>query len=274
MALYVVISPAKTMNERDEAPYPVAQPTFLAEAKEIIDALSSLSFEELKALWKTSDALTQENEERLRGLLPRLDFDIGAKVSAITSYEGIQYQHLQAGVMSEDELKWLHDHLRILSGVYGVLKPFDAILPYRLEMQAKTQGILGKNLYDFWAEKTITSILEESQQDEKTTIINCASLEYSKVLKKGISNLSKDDQQKIEWIDVHFYVPKQKEWSDPSEIDWVERSTEAKASRGAFVRWLAENNICSHKLMQHFSERDYIAKNCSETEINFYKRVV
>lgn len=272
MATLVLISPAKTMQEVDTEPKAKRQPLYLEEALEITLKLESQDFETLKALWKTSDSLTQENMERLSGLSTRMALDTHAKTAAVMSYVGIQYQHLAPSVMTDVELNWLDEHLRILSGVYGVLKPFDAILPYRLEMQAKTKELLGQNLYDFWADKVVAALLGElTDKDEKLNIINCASVEYSKVVKKGLKSQRKELQDKVNFLDVRFCIPKEKTWSDPSEIHWIERSTEAKAARGSFVRWLAEEQIEDIQDMKNFRERNYLFVEKTAKELVFYK---
>jgi cytoplasmic iron level regulating protein YaaA (DUF328/UPF0246 family) len=99
--------------------------------------------------------------------------------AAVIAYEGIQYQHLAPHVISETELDWIGSHLRILSGFYGLLRPTDGVVPYRLEMQAKAAVAGNKNLYEFWGDSLYREVLDDSR-----IIINLASREYSKCIEK------------------------------------------------------------------------------------------
>ena len=100
--------------------------------------------------------------------------------AAILSYEGLVFKHMAPMVFTEEMYAYVNDHLRILSGFYGILKPFDGITPYRLEMQAELSVAGSKNLYDFWGDKLYRELSKEKDQ----LIINLASEEYSKIIEK------------------------------------------------------------------------------------------
>lgn len=138
----IIISPAKKMVRQCDLLDIQGLPVFLERAEELLRKLRALSYEEAKKLWQCSDALAGLNYERL------LSMDLlGQLTPAVLSYEGIQYQYMAPAVMEEGQLSYLQEHLRILSGFYGILKPMDGVTPYRLEMQAK----LGEGgLYSYW----------------------------------------------------------------------------------------------------------------------------
>ena len=138
----------------------------------------NLDLHEAKSLWKCSDKIARENFERL------LQMDLRKNLTpAILSYEGIQYQYMAPAVLDERALAYLQEHLRILSGFYGVLKPFDGVVPYRLEMQAKPEKGTGfpggeeKDLYDFWGSGIYEEVMEED-----SIVINLASKEYARCI--------------------------------------------------------------------------------------------
>ena len=128
----IIISPAKKMNIDTDSFAVEALPQFLAETERLKKAMQAMPDQELQALWKCNDTIAKLNVERLRNMELRRNL-----TPAILAYEGIQYQYMAPGVMETGQLKYLREHLRILSGFYGLLRPFDGVTPYRLEMQAK-----------------------------------------------------------------------------------------------------------------------------------------
>ena len=132
----IIISPAKKMKvDTDCFPYRDL-PKFLTNTEEICGQLQSMSYEELKKLWKCNDQIAELNVRRLR------DMDLlGPLTPAVLAYEGIQYQYMAPSVFMDQEYAYIQEHLRILSGFYGILRPFDGVTPYRLEMQAKLKNM-------------------------------------------------------------------------------------------------------------------------------------
>ena len=141
----IIISPAKKMNvDTDSFPYRDL-PEFLTSTEELCREMQSMSYEELKKLWKCNDQIAQLNVRRLG------DMDLRKGLTpAVLAYEGIQYQYMAPGVFTDGAYAYIQEHLRILSGFYGVLKPFDGVTPYRLEMQAKLKIGQCKDLYAYW----------------------------------------------------------------------------------------------------------------------------
>lgn len=148
--LKIIISPAKKMNIIDEYPCTVTKPVFSKEAKYLHNILAKMSRSELKELWRCSDKLTDMNYNRLH--THSLERN---QSPSLLAYEGIQYQYMAPQIFSESEWKYVSKYLRILSGFYGILRPTDGVVPYRLEMQAKLGTELAADLYQFWGKKTV-----------------------------------------------------------------------------------------------------------------------
>ena len=215
----IIISPAKKMNTDTDFPAAPGIPVFLEKTRALMQAVRKLSPAEAKAVWKCNDKLAELNYRRFQSM----DLERGL-TPAVLSYEGLQYQHMAPAVFSETALQYIEEHLRILSGFYGVLKPFDGVTPYRLEMQAKLSVNGKKDLYDFWGD----SLYRELTKDGDKTIVNLASKEYSKAVEKY---LSPEDR----FITVEF--------GELTEGKVKQKGTFAKMARGEMVRFMAENQV-------------------------------
>ena len=144
----ILISPAKKMRSDPDTLAPEALPALLSETERLLAALRTMTPGELQALWRYSDAIAAQNLERLR------DMDLRRQLTpALLSYVGLQYQYIAPGVLEQRQYDYLQDHLRILSGFYGVLRPFDGVTPYRLEMGARLETEGARDLYAFWGDK-------------------------------------------------------------------------------------------------------------------------
>ena len=223
--MQIIISPAKKMvTDLDGLP-PLHKPRFLNDAGIVLSKLKELNFADLKKLYKTSDNITALNFERLSCM------DLNKNLTpALLSYSGLQFQSMGAGVFDDKSYEYLDKHLFILSAFYGMLRPFDGVTLYRLEMAAKLQLSDKQNLYMFWQDKITGELLKHDD-----TVINLASDEYSKVI----------DRKKIKLIDVFFPVK--------VKDKLVERGSLCKQARGAMVRFLAENKADSPQIMKDFS---------------------
>ena len=168
----IIIAPAKKMNVDIDSFAVEALPRFLEDTERLKEAMQAMSAKELQTLWKCNDAIAKLNVERLR------DMDLRRNLTpAILSYEGIQYRYMAPGVMEAGQLEYLQAHLRILSGFYGLLRPFDGVTPYRLEMQARLSVDSARDLYAFW-----NSRLAEQLAAETDFVLNLASKEYSRAV--------------------------------------------------------------------------------------------
>ena len=229
----IIISPAKKMNIDDIFEYR-SKPVFFEQAEEIMNYMKNLSYDECKTIWKCSDKLAQLNYDRV------VNMDLNYRLTpALFSYEGIQYQYMGARVLSRDALEYLQDNLRILSGFYGILKPLDGVVPYRLEMQSKFINYKNKDLYEYWADKIANSLFEETD-----LIINLASKEYSKCVEKYLKN-----SPGTKFITCVF-----------GEINGdkvIEKGTLAKMARGEMVRYLAQNNVYDLEGLKRFDKLGY-----------------
>ena len=228
----IIISPAKKMN-MDIDSLPVRDlPRFLDRTEELLTLLRAMSPEELKALWKCNDQLARLNVERLA------DMDLRSQLTpAILAYEGIQYQYMAPGVFTVEELDYVQEHLRILSGFYGVLRPFDGVRPYRLEMQAKLKTLKGMDLYQFWGNTLAAEVFEETD-----CVVNLAPKEYSQCLSRYVPSGAR-------FITCVFGERK------GGKI--IEKGTMCKMARGEMVRFLAQNQIENPEQVKSFHHLHY-----------------
>ena len=153
----VIIAPAKKMNTDLDSFPPEALPQFLDQTQRLMSVLQAMSSKDLQALWKCNKAIASLNVERLR------DMDLRRRLTpAVLAYEGIQYRYMAPGVFETGQLTYIREHLRILSGFYGLLRPFDGVTPYRLEMQARLSVDGHRDLYDFWGAKLADQLASET----------------------------------------------------------------------------------------------------------------
>lgn len=225
----IIISPAKKMNRDTDSFAVEGMPEFVEDAGILRDAIRALTYEEAKALWKCNDKIADLNYRRFR----EMDLDRGL-TPAVAAYEGLQYQHMAPRVFTEGALSYIAEHLRILSGFYGILKPFDGVTPYRLEMQARLSVGECRDLYEFWGKR-----LYESLRDEDGIILNLASKEYARCIEKY---LMPEDR----FVTVEFG-----EWAGGKVR---QKGTLVKMARGEMVRYLAENRIEDLEQIKKFHE--------------------
>lgn len=231
----IIISPAKKMNVADDFPVEVTRPKFLEDARQLMDHLKGLTYEEQKRLWQCNDKIAGENAARLR------DMDLTRRLSpAVIAYEGIQYQTMAPAVMEQKALDYLGEHLYILSGFYGLLRAFDGVTPYRLEMQAKLEWDRG-NLYQFWGDRLYRALAEPGD-----VIVNLASKEYSKAVEPWLT-------PETAMVTCVFG-----ELGGTSAKPGVRvKATAAKMARGAMVRYLAEHGVTEPEQMKQFDWGGY-----------------
>lgn len=222
----VIISPAKKMNIDSDTLPARSQPVFSDEASQLAALLRALAPAERQKIWQCSDKLAAENSARLAAFEQSR-----AQTPAILAYEGLQYQHMAPQVMSRDALVWLDDHLRILSGFYGVLRPFDVVLPYRLEMQAKLAVDGARDLYAFWGGRLYEAL------EEDALIVNLASEEYAKAVRRYV-------QPAVRFVSVRF--------GELANGCVKQKGTFAKMARGEMVRFMAENQISDLDSLRDF----------------------
>lgn len=235
--LQVVISPAKQMRTAQDAFDVWGIPPFAHQTARLHQALLGIEHEDgaagLQTLWNVSDRLLTACLDTLHKFMPVLsdtdlaDPDIARRTSpAVMSYHGIQYQSMAPEVMDSAQLAWLQDHLWILSGLYGCVRPFHAVEPYRLEMGAKLAVDDARDLYAFWGDKLARAI---APAGSNATIVNLASVEYAKAVLPCLTT----DATVVTCLfgeGVRNGRP-------------IQRSTASKKARGSMVRWMAENKL-------------------------------
>lgn len=244
----IIISPAKKMNVDDDSLGFIDYPVLLKETSVIKQWLQGLSFEEAKKLWGCSQKLAEKNynELKIMNLKER-------PTPAILAYEGIQYQYMAPTVFEDKMFSYVQNHLRILSGFYGVLKPMDGVVPYRLEMQTKTNINGIKGLYDFWGSRLYEEVIDDTR-----VIVNLASKEYSKCIEKYL----KPEDRYITCV-----------FGEVSNGKVVQKGTYAKMARGEMVRFMAENNILDVEEIKAFDRLGYkySIEKSTDTEYVFVK---
>lgn len=177
--MLVVISPAKSLDyESPVKTRKFTQPDFLDESQMLIEQLRGLSAAQLSSLMSISPALGALNQERFAQW--QLPFDKGNARQALFAFKGDVYIGLDAGSFSPEDVAYAQKHLRILSGLYGLLRPLDLIQPYRLEMGTGLRNSRGSSLYDFWGSRITEALNKELQRERRPVLVNLASQEYFK----------------------------------------------------------------------------------------------
>lgn len=241
--LRIIISPAKKMREDfDTIPWN-SLPCFIEQAEILYRKLQSMSREELKKLWRCNDSIVEQNLERLQ------TGDLRRRLTpALLAYEGIQYQYMAPGVFTQEEFAYVQEHLRILSGLYGVLRPFDGVRPYRLEMQAKLETSHGKDLYSFWG-----SLIAEEICRDADCIINLASQEYARCVSRHLP----PGKRMVTCV-----------FGQEQGGRIVEKGTLCKMARGEMVRYLAQERAETPEALRGFSRLNYVFSHaCGDTYV-------
>ena len=185
--MITVISPAKKLSDECHA-YEAdhSQPAYLVKSTELVDQLKSYEPSHLQSLMGISEKLSVLNWERFQSWNP--SFSSNNSRQAFFTFKGDTYTGLDADTLSSEDLSFSQNHTRILSGLYGVLKPLDLIMPYRLEMGTKIENKFGKNLYDFWGDELVADLEKDLSNHDSRYIVNCASVEYFKSIDKDSLN--------------------------------------------------------------------------------------
>ncbi len=235
--MLVVVSPAKTLDfESGPITKTHTQPRFLEQSQLLVDNLKKLSVSELATLMKLSDRLAGLNMARFQTWSTPFDFS-NAK-QAVLAFKGDVYTGLDADSLDNDGLTFMQQHLRILSGLYGVLRPLDLIQPYRLEMGTKFNNAKGKDLYQFWGQQ-LREVIEAELDDD--ILINLASNEYFKALQ-------------AKQLNARIITPIFKDWKNGQ---YKIISFYAKKARGLMSRYIIENQIEKPEQLQQFDSDGY-----------------
>ena len=170
----IIISPAKQMKADTDSFISTELPVFMEKTELLKEWIQGLDYHKQKELWACNDKIARQSSEQFAHMDLRKNL-----TPAILAYDGIQYTYMAPSVFEDGQYEYVQEHLRILSGFYGVLKPMDGVVPYRLEMQAKAKVSGYKNLYDFWGSDLYREVMDDSH-----VLINLASKEYAKCIEK------------------------------------------------------------------------------------------
>ena len=255
--MFFVLSPAKNLNEKDPAPVKeFTQPDLLAEAEILMRQLRELAPQQIAELMHVSDKIALLNTERNQNWQPPFTPD-NAKL-ALYLFNGDVYDGIAPRSLAEEHISYIHNHVRILSGLYGILRPLDLMQPYRLEMGTALANPRGKNLYEFWGDIITERLNSTLQCAEDNIVINLASQEYFKAIQPKKLNAriitpvfqdEKDGKYKI----ISFY---------------------AKRARGLMVRYAAQHAIENAEQLKNFDLDGYRynAAASNENEWIFQRR--
>jgi len=232
--MLVVVSPAKKL---DMSPVDTRAtvPGFAKDANALAEVAAKLSQAELQKLMSISADLAKLNAERFASF-----GDMDSKPAALT-FAGDTYQGLEAKSLDADEMAWAQDHLRILSGLYGLLRPLDAIQPYRLEMGSKLRTEHGKSLYEYWGARISEALNRHAEAVDAEILVNCASQEYFGAVDTGAL--------KLRVITPVFLEDK---GGEPKIVSFF-----AKKARGAMARFIIQNRLTEAGSLLEFDTGGY-----------------
>lgn len=234
--MLVVLSPAKRLDMTGTArPVATTEPAFAADAAELAETARGLSADALKKLMGISDTLARLNAERFR------DFGTMQKKAAVLAFAGDTYAGLEAASLDQEEMTWAQAHLRILSGLYGLLRPLDAIEPYRLEMGSRLKTARGRTLYEFWGDRIARALAEQARAVGTQVLVNCASQEYFGAVAAGAHGLR---------VVTPVFLEDKPE--GPKIV-----SFHAKKARGAMARYIVQRRLTDPAALADFDTGGY-----------------
>jgi len=247
--MLMVISPAKSLDYDGKSYHKYTVPAALKKSETLVNQLSDYSPDQLSKLMKISDKLAQLNQQRYQDF--HVPFTPENAKQALLVFDGDVYKGIDSENYDEDDLAFAQEHLRILSGLYGILRPLDLMQPYRLEMGTKLENERGKNLYDFWGSQISTLINEALAKEKEPCLVNLASNEYFKsvdlkALKARVLNIAFKENKSGTYKVVAIH---------------------AKRARGMMVDFVIRNRIENPELMKGF-DRDGYAFNQDLSEPN------
>ncbi|MBF4521622.1 peroxide stress protein YaaA [Acinetobacter towneri] len=238
--MLALISPAKTLDYETALPSDeYTQPRLLQHSQELIDVARKLSATEIASLMSVSEKIATLNVERFRDW--QAEFDLANARQAMFAFKGDVYTGLDAYSLSAAEIEFAQKHLRMLSGLYGLLRPLDLMMPYRLEMGTKLQNARGENLYRFWGDIITNLINQDLKHNQSALLVNLASDEYYKSVQEAKiqAEIIKPvflDQKNGKYKVISFY---------------------AKKARGLMARFIIENKLERAEDLKAFNSEGY-----------------
>ena len=252
--MLALISPAKTLDYETALPTDIyTQPRLLEQSQQLIDVCRKLSATEIASLMTVSEKIANLNVERFRDW--NAEFDFSNARQALFAFKGDVYTGLDAYHLKDQDIDFAQQHLRMLSGLYGLLRPLDLMMPYRLEMGTKLKNSRGNNLYEFWGSIITDQINQDLAEIDAKVLVNLASDEYYKSVneKKIQAEIIKPvflDQKNGKYKVISFY---------------------AKKARGLMARYLIENKLSQVEQLKAFDSEGYYfdAESSSDKELVF-----
>ena len=238
--MIIVLSPAKTLDYEFESNHDHSVPVFLSQSSKLISNLRTKEPKDIASLMGLSDKLATLNFDRYQSWSPAKKVSSDSKPSMLV-FKGDVYQGLQAEDLNNSQMKFAQKHIRILSGLYGILRPLDLMKPYRLEMGTKLETSEGKNLYEFWGDKVQKNVLNELKDQRSDLLINLASKEYFTVLGKLPE-------------DINVVTPTFKDYKNGN---YKIISFYAKKARGLMARWIIQNKVTNFEDLSGFDVDGY-----------------
>ena len=254
--MIIVLSPAKRLDFTEPVPrLSVTQPEFQGETETLIELLKSYTPRRLRNLMNISADLAALNHERFADWHSPFTSD-NAK-PAVLAFKGDVYLGLQAETYTKPDLNWAQKHLRILSGLHGVLRPLDLMQPYRLEMGTGLKNPRGKNLYDFWGDRVTDALNDALSKQRSKLLVNLASKEYFGVVQP--------ERLAGKLIDVTFKDQKNGKYKIISFF--------AKKARGTMASYIVKNRVSDLEGLTGFNDDGYyyVPDQSSERELVFYR---
>lgn len=238
--MIAILSPAKTLNmDRKVSIDLYTKPAFIEEASILMNELTKYSPLDLEGLMKINSSLAEESF--FRHISWNKEHDLSNSKQALLAYNGAVYQGIEASSLTGEDLVFANNHLRIISGLYGALRPLDMIQPYRLEMLTKLRNPLGNNLYNFWKTKLTEYFKEELNNHKDNIIIDLASKEYSSSIDMGK-------------INARVITPVFKDYKGGY---YKVITIYAKRARGLMSRFIIKNRIEALSQLKEFNEEEY-----------------
>ena len=250
--MLLILSSAKTVVFDEALSIPKkTQPLFGEERDYLVNALEQFSPKQLEKLLGVRESLAQLNYQRYQ------DFKISPKQAAILAYRGEVFKQIEITKLSETDYLFAQEHLRIISGLYGLLRPLDEISPYRLEMSSRLKTEKAENLYQFWTEKITQQLNQELRKQKTKILINLASEEYF----RGV----KTEQLNFPILKVSF---KEIRGGKLKTIGLV-----AKKNRGTMMNWILQNHLDDPSQLKDYSGwgYSYCESLSNEEELTFIK---
>ena len=238
--MLTVLSPAKTLDyESPSITDQTSTPQFMDQSALLVDDARTMAPDDIRSLMGVSEAIASLNHERFMNWAPE-STTANAK-QAILAFKGDVYTGLEAETMSTKDLEFAQVHLRILSGLYGLLRPLDLMQPYRLEMGLKFSNQRGKNLYEFWGERITDAINTDLSSAGTETLVNLASNEYFKAVKTKSLN-------------ADIITP---QFKDLKNGQYKMISFFAKKARGVMARYIIDNQLTDPEQLKSFTGSGY-----------------